>query len=213
MWRDLLCRYQITDIAASVHRDRFGCWAFLDLWRMQPAPPFAAADLEFLHSIAGRLATALRHSQATAFAAGRAGERASAGPVVLLLSPALDVRAQTPQTQQYLRLLIPPDAAAQAPVPAGAYNVGAQLLAREAGVDGNPPLARVHLRSGHWLTLRRPDGLGTAGPRARHRRQHRDHRPRRARLAVRPGLRAELPRGGTAGACPHRPPAPGTSPG
>jgi hypothetical protein len=154
MWRDLLCRYQITDIAASVHRDRFGCWAFLDLWRMQPAPPFAAADLEFLHSIAGRLATALRHSQATAFAAGRAGERASAGPVVLLLSPALDVRAQTPQTQQYLRLLIPPDAAAQAPVPAGAYNVGAQLLAREAGVDGNPPLARVHLGSGHWLTLR-----------------------------------------------------------
>ena len=39
---------------------------------MQPAPPFAAADLEFLHSIAGPLATALRHSQATAFAAGRA---------------------------------------------------------------------------------------------------------------------------------------------
>jgi DNA-binding CsgD family transcriptional regulator len=77
-----------------------------------------------------------------------------AGPVVLLLSPALDVRAQTPQTQQYLRLLIPPDAAAQAPVPAGAYNVSAQLLAREAGVDGNPPLARVHLGSGHWLTLR-----------------------------------------------------------
>jgi hypothetical protein len=52
------------------------------------------------------------------------------------------------------RLLIPPDAAAQAPVPAGACNVGAQLLAREAGVDGNPPLARVHLGSGHWLTLR-----------------------------------------------------------
>jgi DNA-binding CsgD family transcriptional regulator len=154
MWRDLLCRYQITDIAASVHRDRFGCWAFLDLWRMQPAPPFAAADLEFLHSVAGPLATALRHSQATAFAGGGAGERASAGPVVLLLSPALDVRAQTPQTQEYLRLLIPPDAAGQAPVPAGAYNVGAQLLAREADVDGNPPLARVHLGSGHWLTLR-----------------------------------------------------------
>ena len=74
--------------------------------------------------------------------------------MVLLLSPGLDVRAQTPQTQRYLRLLIPPDAAGQAPVPAGAYNVGAQLLAREAGVDGNPPLARVHLGSGRWLTLR-----------------------------------------------------------
>ena len=139
MWRDLLGRYQIGDIATSVHRDRFGCWAFLDLWRRQGAAPFA---------------TALRHSQAAAFAADRTGEQASAGPVVLLLSPALDVRAQTPQTQQYLRLLVPPDAADQAPVPAGAYNVAAQLLAREAGVDANPPLARVHLGRGHWLTLR-----------------------------------------------------------
>jgi DNA-binding CsgD family transcriptional regulator len=154
MWRDLLRRYQITDIASSVYRDRFGCWAFLDLWRMQGAPPFAAAELEFLHGIAGPLTTALRHSQAAAFAAGRAGQQASSGPVVLLLSPALDVRAQTPQTQRYLRLLVPPDAAGQAPVPAGAYNVAAQLLAGEAGVDGNPPLARVHLGSGHWLTLR-----------------------------------------------------------
>jgi len=154
MWRDLLCRYQVTDIATSVHRDRFGCWAFLDLWRMQGAPPFTAAELEFLHAIAGPLATALRHSQAAAFAAGRAGQQASAGPVVLLLSPTLDVRAQTPQTQRYLRLLVPPDDAGQAPVPAGAYNVAAQLLAREAGVDSNAPLARVHLGSSHRLTLR-----------------------------------------------------------
>jgi DNA-binding CsgD family transcriptional regulator len=154
MWRCLLNRYQVTDIATSVHRDRFGCWAFLDLWRLRGAPPFGAADLEFLHAVAGPLSTALRRSQAVAFAAGRPGEHASAGPVVLLLSPALDVRAQTPQTEQYLRLLVPPDAAAQAPVPAGAYNVAAQLLAREAGVDSNPPLARVHLGSSHWLTLR-----------------------------------------------------------
>jgi DNA-binding CsgD family transcriptional regulator len=154
MWRDLLCEYQIGDIATSVYRDRFGCWAFLDLWRMRKAPPFAAAELEFLHSIVGPLTTALRRSQAAAFAAGRAGERPNEGPVVLLLSPALDVRAETPQTQRYLRQLLPPDAAGQAPVPAGAYNVAAQLLAREAGVDGNPALARVHLGSGHWLTLR-----------------------------------------------------------
>jgi len=153
MWRELLCQYQIGDIATSVHRDRFGCWAFLDLWRTQRAPPFTAAELEFLHSIAGPLTTALRHSQAAAFAADRAGELASAGPVVLLLSPMLEVRAQTPHTQRYLRLLIPPEAAGQAPVPAGAYNVGAQLLATEAGVDANPPRARVHLGGSHWLTL------------------------------------------------------------
>lgn len=77
-----------------------------------------------------------------------------AGPVVLLLSPVLEVRAQTPQTQRYLRVLVPPEAEDQAPVPAGAYNVAAQLLAAEAGVDDNPPVARVHLASGRWLTLR-----------------------------------------------------------
>jgi DNA-binding CsgD family transcriptional regulator len=41
--------------------------------------------------------------------------------------------------------------------------VGAQLLAREAGVDGNPPVARVHLGGGHWLTLR-ADRLDSAQP-------------------------------------------------
>jgi len=165
MWRELLCRYQIADIATPVYRDRFGCWAFLDLWRIGKASPFAAAELEFLHDIARPLTTALRHSQAAAFAAAPAGAQPSAGPVVLLLSPALEVRAQTPQTQRYLRLLVPPDSVAQAPVPAGAYNVGAQLLAREAGVDGNPSLARVHLGSGHWLTLR-ADRIGSAQPAA-----------------------------------------------
>lgn len=154
MWRDLLGRYDIGDIASSVHRDRFGCWAFLDLWRTGQTPAFAPAELDFLHSIAGPLTTALRRSQAATFAVGHPDELAGAGPVVLLLSPALEVQAQTPQTQRYLRLLVPPDSAAQAPVPAGAYNVGAQLLAAEAGVDGNPPRARVHLGNGQWLTLR-----------------------------------------------------------
>jgi DNA-binding CsgD family transcriptional regulator len=73
---------------------------------------------------------------------------------VLLLSPVLEVRAQTPQTQRYLQVLVPPEAEDQAPVPAGAYNVAAQLLAAEAGVDDNPPVARVHLTGGRWLTLR-----------------------------------------------------------
>ena len=108
----------------------------------------------YFRSLAGPLTAALRGTQAAAFAAGHTSEPASAGPVVLLLSPTLEVRAQTPQTQQYLRLLVPPDNAAQAPVPAGAYNVAAQLLAREAGVDSNQPVARVHLGGGRWLTLR-----------------------------------------------------------
>jgi DNA-binding CsgD family transcriptional regulator len=162
MWRELLHRYQVTDIASSVYRDRFGCWGFLDLWRTQ-APPFLADDIEFLDGIAGPVTTALRHSQAMTFAPATDARRLPAGPVVLLLSAALDVRAQTPQTQRYLRVLVPRDDEDQAPVPASAYNVAAQLIAAETGVDGGPPLARVHLSSGRWLTLRAAR-MGTARP-------------------------------------------------
>ena len=72
---------------------------------------------------------------------------------MLLLSPGLRLLAQTPETDAYLRALVPPEQGA-APVPAGAYNVAAQLLAVEGGVDRNPPLARVHLPAGRWLSLR-----------------------------------------------------------
>jgi DNA-binding NarL/FixJ family response regulator len=82
---------------------------------------------------------------------------------VLLLSAALDVRAQTPQTRRYLRVLVPRDDEDQAPIPASAYNVAAQLIATETGVDDSPPLARAHLASGRWLTLRAAR-LGTAQP-------------------------------------------------
>ena len=167
MWRELLGRYQVSDVASSAYRDRFGCWGFLDLWRTGGSPRFPAADTEFLGHIAGPLTAALRRSQARTFAPATAAGPMPAGPVVLLLSPALGVRAQTPQTQQYLRLLVPRDEADQDPVPAGAYNVAAQLLAAEAGVDDHPPLARVHLASGRWLTLRaaRMDTARPAGDR------------------------------------------------
>ena len=153
MWRELLSEYQVTDVASSVYRDRFGCWGFLDLWRIG-APAFTVADIEFLGHIAGPVTAALRHGLARTFIPATGGDQLPAGPVVLLLSPVLEVRAQTPQTQRYLQVLVPPEVEDQAPVPAGAYNVAAQLLAAEAGVDDNPPVARVHLTGGRWLTLR-----------------------------------------------------------
>jgi len=92
---------------------------------------------------------------------GASRELVPPGPVVLLLSRGLEVRAQTPETQRYLRMLVPP-AQDRPPVPASAYNVAAQLLASEAGIDKNPPLARVHLSHGRWLTLRAAR-IGSAG--------------------------------------------------
>src|SRR5689334_9701030 len=166
MWRELLSQYQVTDIASSVYRDRFGCWGFLDLWRIG-APAFTAADIQFLSHIAGPVTAALRHGLARTFIPATGGDQLPAGPVVLLLSSVLGVGAQTPQTQRYLQVLVPPEAEDQAPVPAGAYNVAAQLLAAEAGVDEHPAVARVHLTGGRWLTLRaaRMDTTATAAGR------------------------------------------------
>ena len=154
MWREVLCGYGVTDVASVVLRDRFGCWAFLDLWRSGPRKAFTGAEAAFLAAIAPAVTTALRRCQARTFDIfDQAGPPPDRGPIVLVLSPTLEVKAQTAQTDAFLRALVPPDGDRR-PVPAAAYNVAAQLLAVEAGVDGHPPLARVHLSGGVWLTLR-----------------------------------------------------------
>ncbi|MBO0817097.1 MAG: helix-turn-helix transcriptional regulator, partial [Actinobacteria bacterium] len=162
VWRELLSRYDVGDVASVVFRDRFGCWGFLDLWRSGGGARFSRAEAAWLVGIAGPVTTALRRSQAGAFCGpATAGER-RAGPVVLLLSPALEVLGQTPQTLGYLRVLVPPEEG-RSPVPASAYNVAGQLMAAEAGVDGHPAMARVHLRDGLWVTVRAAR-IGNTGP-------------------------------------------------
>lgn len=152
LWRGLLRRYDIGDVASAVFRDRFGCWGFLDLWRAGAGARFEDAELGLLTRIAEPVATALRRAQAGTLLVAST-QRSRPGPVVLLLSPELEVRGQTPQTPEYLRTLLPP--APEAPlVPAVAYNVAAQLLAVESGVDTHPPIGRVHLADGRWLTVR-----------------------------------------------------------
>lgn len=152
MWRELLAGYDIGDIASSVFRDRFGCWGFLDLWRSGSAARFSHADAEFLSEILEPVTMALRRCQANTFVIRSSSHPRRPGPVVLLLSPDLDVLGQTPETHEYLKVLVPP-ASDHPPVPASAYNVAAQLLALEANVDMNPPIARVHLSDGLWLAL------------------------------------------------------------
>ena len=161
VWRDLMSSYQVSDVASVVFRDRFGCWAFLDLWRMGAGSRFGAADVEYLASIAPRVTRRLRFLQAATFDRARPSPQWQ-GPVVMVLSPELEVRAQSDKTAGYLRSLMPPDGDRQ-PIPAGAYNVGAQLIARELGVDDHAPRARVHLQPGTWLSL---SGARMTGPQA-----------------------------------------------
>lgn len=160
LWRDLLYRYDIGDVASLVHRDRFGCWGFLDLWRSGSTAQFTPAEIGYLAGIVAPVTTALRRCQASTFVPA-SGDARRIGPVVLLLSPDLDVLRQTGETQEYLRALVPP-AEGQAPIPASAYNVAAQLLAVEQGIDQNPPSARAHVSDGRWVTLRAAR-IGEAG--------------------------------------------------
>ncbi|MBA2281628.1 MAG: helix-turn-helix transcriptional regulator [Acidimicrobiia bacterium] len=151
VWREVLSSYSVVDVASVVFRDQHGCWAWLDLWRSGGTSPFIAAEQAYLQAVAGPVTEALRSCQARTFQAS--SPLARSGPAVLLLSPSLEVKAQTAETEAYLRALVPPDGDRR-PIPAGAYHVAAQLLAVEAGVDSHEPSARVHLRDGIWMTLR-----------------------------------------------------------
>ncbi len=166
LWRELLGGHGLVDMASCVFRDRFGCWGFLDLWRSGTGARFTGAEAAYLTSVAEAVTGGLRRCQAGTFVVRPRSEPHRPGPVVLLLSPELAVLGQTPQTHGYLRVLVPPPDG-RAPVPAGAYNVAAQLLAVEADVDRNPPTARVHLSDGLWVSLRaaRIGGAEPAGER------------------------------------------------
>jgi len=152
LWREVLSGYGVVDVASLVFRDTYGCWGWLDLWRTDATGRFGDHDLASLTAAASPITDALRRAQAHTFN-DTAPLPARTGPVALILSPELEVKAQTAETEQYLRALVPPEGN-ERPVPAGAYNVGAQLLAVEAGVDDHPPSARVHLHGGVWVTLR-----------------------------------------------------------
>ncbi|MCU1398223.1 MAG: transcriptional regulator, LuxR family [Acidimicrobiales bacterium] len=152
MWREMLREHDVTDIASMVFRDRFGCWAFLDLWRI--GSTFSEAEIHSLADAVGVVTTALRRCALGTFRRSDApvgGDRQ--GAAVVLLRNDLSLRAQTADTEAYLRAIVPAEGDRPA-IPAAAYNVGAQLLAIEDHVDAHPPTVRAHLGGGAWITLR-----------------------------------------------------------
>jgi DNA-binding CsgD family transcriptional regulator len=153
MWRDVLCRYGIGDVASVVFADQFGCWGFLDLWRNSAGGAFGPADVGFLAAASAPLATALRHCQARTFLDPATQHRPDLGPVVLTLDDDLRITSRTAASRGWLDALLPPRADERA-IPASVYNVAAQLLAVEQGVDAHPAAARAHLADGFWLALR-----------------------------------------------------------
>ncbi len=151
LWREALSGLGVSDVVSVVCADRFGCWAWLDLWRTDGCA-FGADDTAFLADLAPVLTQGLREAQARTFVDDAAGLDLS-GPAVIVLDPDLAVRAQTGWAAEALFRLNPPDEP-MSPIPAAAYNVGAALVAHEAGIPVGEPWSRVHLGEGRWVTLR-----------------------------------------------------------
>jgi DNA-binding CsgD family transcriptional regulator len=152
LWRELLYRYGVGDVASAVLADRFGTWGFLDLWRVGPEP-FSPGDADLLRTFARIVTPALRARQATTFDAPTRPDTRDAGPVVVLLDDALEVVGRTAASEPWLEALLAPGPG-QPVVPASVYNVAAQLMAIEHGIDHNPARSRTHLAGGVWVTLR-----------------------------------------------------------
>ena len=109
VWKQMLHRFDVTDVASLAFIDRFGCWGFLDLWRSEPGGPFTAEETAFLGRLVKSLTEGLRHCQAATFVSvSDSPTLTHADPAVLLMSGNLDVIAQTEQAAQYLRMLVPP---------------------------------------------------------------------------------------------------------
>jgi len=143
--------YGVDDIVSTVFRDSFGCWGFLDLWRVGGA--FTDDERSVLRELAAVATEALRRRVADSFHGAPDGTGPPAhGPAVILLSDDLVLLTRTPQAEADLRAILPTEHD-RVPVPASAWNVAAQLLAVEAGVDDHLPSARVHLRGGEWCTF------------------------------------------------------------
>ena len=152
LWQELLQPFGISDIASVVFGDKHGCWGFLDLWR-QAGSPFADADAALLADIAAPICRALRQRQAAAFAVARTEQVAFGGPAVVVLNDDLVITSRTTPATQWFRSLLPTPPQ-QTPIPAAAYNVAAQLLAVESGVDDHRPSARAFVPGHTWVTLR-----------------------------------------------------------
>jgi len=149
-WREFVGGFGVTDVLSGACRDAHGCWGFIDLWRV--GGTFTPGERDLLAAVLDAITSGVRARLADAFVEVGPSHR-SDQPVVALLDDDLHLATMTAQTDDWLRILLPAEHG-HVPVPAAVYNVAAQLLANEAGVDSSAPWARAHLRDGIWITLR-----------------------------------------------------------
>jgi DNA-binding CsgD family transcriptional regulator len=152
LWAEALSGMGVVDVASLALWDRYGCWAWLDLWRCGDKAPYSRADRELLEDLAPPLTRGIREAQARTFV-DESAELRLTGAAVVVLGPDLEVRSQTAWAAEALHRLNPPDQEIPT-IPAAVYNVGAALTAQEQQMPVGEPWSRVHLGAGRWVTLR-----------------------------------------------------------
>lgn len=159
LWNGVLRRYGVADVLSTVFADGHGCWGWLDLWRTADDGPFTERETMHLAAAAPVIAAGLRRSRAAQMRRD-AQTRRDPPPTfglpqqaVLTLDTELTVTSRSASAGDWLGLLQPGPSPYEA-IPAEVYNVAAQLLAVEAGVDSHSASARVPIGLGRWAVLR-----------------------------------------------------------
>ncbi|MDQ0732703.1 DNA-binding CsgD family transcriptional regulator [Arthrobacter sp. B1I2] len=162
VWDGVLKHYGVRDVVSVVFADKYGCWAWLDLWRTGDFGPFTDQEAAYLGEITEAVTAGIRRSVSRQFRDGMGpdplhptnGKHADLPEqAVLTLDEDLAVAGQTASVADWLQLL-QPGPSPHHQVPAEVLNVAAQLLAREAGVDAHEAGSRVHIGAGRWASLR-----------------------------------------------------------
>lgn len=162
LWSGVLHRYGVRDVLSAVFVDKYGCWAWLDLWRTGDSSPFTDEEIQYLGELAAEVVPGLRRSVARQFGTRREADPVS-GPgagqpelpeqAVLTLDEDLAIAGRTASVDDWLQLL-QPGPVPHDQVPAEVLNVAAQLAAREARVDTHAAECRVYVGAGRWASLR-----------------------------------------------------------
>ncbi|HSV41322.1 MAG TPA: hypothetical protein VLI04_21345, partial [Nocardioidaceae bacterium] len=129
VWDALLAEIGVVDTAAVGFVDRYGAWGYVELWRT--GSHFKQRELDLLGRLSPTMAKGVRGAIARTFN-NTTELLVPIGPAVAVLGPDLTLRSQTDNAAATLLQLLPPGEE-MAPIPAAAYNVGAALLAHEAG--------------------------------------------------------------------------------
>lgn len=128
------------------------CWGALNLLRESSAGDFSDQDLAFVQQVSPLVVAGLRRvirdSQ-------RRREDRESVPGVITLDQEGRVETLTDRAAALLdELSMQPVTGGGVSLPAEAYIVGSRARARAMGVPGPEPVARVHSRTGGWITLR-----------------------------------------------------------